>query len=110
MVRVDGSAPLFAALGDPHRLRIVRHLSRRGPQSVARLTEGSGISRQAISKHLGILERAGVVHSARRGRERLLQLESPRLTDARRFLAAVSAEWDGALDRLRRHLEPPGTD
>ena len=99
------SAPLFAALGDPHRLRIVRHLSRRGPQSVGRLTKGSGISRQAISKHLRILERAGVVRRSRRGRERFAELEPPRIQHARQFLAEVSADWDGALARLRRLVE-----
>jgi DNA-binding transcriptional ArsR family regulator len=102
-----GSAPLFAALGDPQRLRIVRDLSHRGPQSIARLTEGSGISRQAISKHLGILGRAGLVHASRRGRERLLELEALRLREARRYLADVAAEWDGALGRLRRLVEDP---
>ncbi|MFZ0891824.1 MAG: metalloregulator ArsR/SmtB family transcription factor [Thermoplasmata archaeon] len=105
MTSPSRSAPLFAALGDPHRLRIVGHLSHSGPQSVSRLTEGSGISRQAISKHVGILERAGVVHSSRRGRERLLELESLRLLEARRFLTVVSAQWDGALQRLRRLVE-----
>lgn len=100
-----GSAPLFAALGDPHRLRIVLDLSRSGPQSISRLTEGSEISRQAISKHIAILERAGVVHSSRRGRERLLALRTPRLRDARSFLAEVSTEWDHRLDRLRRAVE-----
>jgi DNA-binding transcriptional ArsR family regulator len=100
-----GSGILFAALGDAHRLRIVRHLSRQGPQSVTRLTEGSGISRQAISKHVHILERAGVLHSTRQGRERLLELESPRLRDARQFLAEVSSDWDRALSRLRRLVE-----
>jgi len=84
---------------------MVRQLSLRGPQSVARLTTGSGISRQAISKHLRILERAGVVHRWRRGRERIAELEAARLRDARQFLAEVSAEWDSALDRLRRLLE-----
>jgi DNA-binding transcriptional ArsR family regulator len=105
MAAAGRSAPLFAALGDPHRLRIVRLLSRQGPQTVARLTDGSGISRQAISKHLIILERTGVVHSSRRGRERHVELDSHRLRDARRYLADVSAEWDGALDRLRRLVE-----
>jgi DNA-binding transcriptional ArsR family regulator len=103
--RIGGSAPVFAALGDGHRLRIVRDLARRGPQSIARVTEGSGISRQAISKHVRVLERAGVIHSLRRGRERLLELEGARLQDARRFLGEVSAEWDSALDRLRRLVE-----
>lgn len=96
---------MFAALGDAHRLRIVRHLSQRGPQSIARLTRGSGISRQAVSKHIGILERAGLLRSSRRGRERLVALEAPRLQDARRFLSAVSDEWDAALGRLRRLAE-----
>jgi DNA-binding transcriptional ArsR family regulator len=100
-----GSAALFAALGDPHRLRIVRGLARGGPLSVARLTVGSGITRQAVSKHLTVLERAGVVHSSRRGRERLLSLELPRLRDATLLLAEVSAEWDVALGRLRRLVE-----
>jgi DNA-binding transcriptional ArsR family regulator len=107
MVGSRDSAPFFAALGDPHRLRIVRHLSRQGPQSIARLTEGSGISRQAISKHIRILERAGVVRGARRGRERLLELEPPRLRDARQLLTEVAAGWDDALDRLRRLVEDP---
>jgi DNA-binding transcriptional ArsR family regulator len=105
MPRTGGSATLFAALGDPHRLRIVRQLARGGPQSVARLTEGSGITRQGISKHLGVLERAALVHSSRQGRERLVELEPPRLRDARQFLAEVSADWDGALERLRRLVE-----
>ncbi|HTW39561.1 MAG TPA: metalloregulator ArsR/SmtB family transcription factor [Thermoplasmata archaeon] len=105
MVGPHSSAPLFAALGDPHRLRIVGRLSHRGPQSLARLTEGSGISRQAISKHVRVLERAGIVRGTRRGRERLLELEPPRLRDARRFLAEVSVEWDRRLDRLRRLVE-----
>jgi DNA-binding transcriptional ArsR family regulator len=103
--RTGESAPVFAALGDPHRLRIVHHLSHRGPLSITRLTEGSGISRQAISKHLGILERAGVIRSTRQGKERLLELEPPRLGEARQYLAEVSAEWDRALDRLRRLVE-----
>jgi len=101
----SGTAPLFAALGDPHRLRLVRHLASRGPQTVGRLTEGSGISRQAISKHLEVLERAGLVRRSRRGRERFAELEPPRLDDARQYLADVSAAWDGALDRLRRMME-----
>jgi DNA-binding transcriptional ArsR family regulator len=105
MAGIQRAAPVFAALAHPHRLRIVDHLSHRGPLSVARLTEGSGITRQAISKHLGVLERAGVVHASRRGRERVLELRSLRLGSAGRFLEGVSAEWDGRLDRLRRSVE-----
>ena len=103
------SAPVFAALGDPRRLRMVRHLSDRGPQSLVRLTIGSGISRQAIRKHARILERAGVVRSFRLGRERRLELRPERLAEAERYLERVSVEWDRALGRLRRKLEaPPG--
>ncbi len=98
-------ADLFAALGDPHRLRIVRDLSHRGPQSIASLTDGSGVSRQAISKHIAVLERAGLLRGTRRGRERVVALESPRLLEGRRFLSDVATEWDAALVRLRRLLE-----
>jgi DNA-binding transcriptional ArsR family regulator len=97
--------PVFAALADPHRLRIVRHLSDRGPQSLTRLTVGSGISRQAIAKHVRVLEHAGVVRSFRRGRERELELRPQRLAEAERYLEEVSARWDVTLDRFRRWVE-----
>lgn len=80
-------------------------LSEDGPLSIARLTEGAAISRQAITKHLGALSAAGLLHSRRRGRERIWQLETRRLSEARRYLDHVSAEWDAALDRLRRFVE-----
>lgn len=95
------AAPLFAALGDPARLQIVSRLCERGPSPVARLTEGSGISRQAISKHLDALAAAGLVQDRRRGRERLWRLRPERLDDARRHLDAISARWDEGLSRLR---------
>jgi DNA-binding transcriptional ArsR family regulator len=99
------SAPLFAALGDRTRLRLVARLCDRGPMSITRLTAGSRVSRQAISKHLRVLESAGVVRCTRRGRETLWQLRQLRLQEARRYLDTISAQWDDALLRLRDFVE-----
>jgi DNA-binding transcriptional ArsR family regulator len=100
-----GSAPLFAALGDETRLRIVSRLSGDGPMSITRLTARFHVTRQAITKHLRVMERAGLVRSTRQGRERLWQLEQRRLADARRYLALISKQWDNALHRLRKFVE-----
>ena len=98
------SAALFAALGDPTRLGIVSRLSA-GPMSIAGLTAGSPITRQAITKHLRVLEGARLVHGTRHGRERIWQLELQRLEDARRYLDQISQQWDRALGRLRELVE-----
>lgn len=102
-----GSARVFAALGDETRLRLVRRLSSGGPLSIHRLTEGSALTRQAVTKHLLVLARAGLVQGSRRGRERLWRLEPDPLAAARQWLDAVSARWDAALERLRRAVEEP---
>ena len=99
------AAPVFAALGDETRLQLATRLSQEGPLSIARLSAGFPISRQAITKHLRVMEAAGVVRSAHRGRENLWQIERKRLEDARRHLRTISAEWDQRLDRLRRLVE-----
>lgn len=99
------SAPLFAALGDETRLWLVARLSRAAPLSIAGLTAGSRVTRQAITKHLRVLEGAGLVRSKRRGRERLWHLEKRRVDEARRYLQAISAEWDESLARLRNLVE-----
>ena len=98
------SAHLFAALGEETRLRIVFRLCD-GPLSISKLTTGSRVTRQAIAKHLRVLEEAHLVHSTRRGRERILQLNRTRLEDARRYLDLISKQWDGALGRLRDLVE-----
>jgi DNA-binding transcriptional ArsR family regulator len=98
-------APVFAALGDSVRLRIVARLCDGGPMSITSLTAGSRVTRQAVSKHLLVLQRAGLVRSARRGRERIWQLEQRRLQEARYYLETVSAQWDEALGRLRKFVE-----
>jgi len=101
----SSAAPVFAALGDETRLRLVRRLCDDGPASIRQLTAGSRVTRQAITKHLRVLERAGIVHGERRGRESRWQLEQVRLDEARRYLDLISREWDDALARLKKHVE-----
>src|SRR5919201_7037261 len=96
-----GSAPLFAALGDETRLRLVSRLCARGPASIARLASGAGVTRQAITKHLHVLARAGLVRGTRRGREHVWELAPEQLAEARRYLESVSQQWDDALSRLK---------
>jgi DNA-binding transcriptional ArsR family regulator len=99
------SAPVFAALGDETRLQLVARLCDGGPLSIARLSEGSAVTRQAVSKHLRVLLEAGLVRSIRRGRESIWELQTERLEEARRSLEIVSQEWDQALERLRVFVE-----
>jgi DNA-binding transcriptional ArsR family regulator len=99
------SVLLFAALGDAARLRLVARLCHDGPMSITRLTTGSKISRQAITKHLRVMEESGLVASTRRGRENVWQLDQERVKDASRFLDTISKEWDNALVRLRKFVE-----
>jgi DNA-binding transcriptional ArsR family regulator len=102
---LSGAAPIFAALGDSTRLQIVARLCGEGPLSIVRLTEGGKVSRQAVTKHLRALERAGLATSSRIGRERLWELRARRIAEARRYLDEISAGWDAAIDRLRAHVE-----
>jgi DNA-binding transcriptional ArsR family regulator len=99
------SALLFAALGDKVRLRLVSRLCDDGPMSITRLTAGSRVTRQAITKHLRVMQEAGLVRSTRHGRESIWQLEQRRLEDARRYLALISKQWDDALGRLCKFVE-----
>ena len=99
------AAPLFAALGDQTRLALVIRLGSTGPLSTAQLSSGSAVTRQAITKHLQVLGTAGLVRSARQGRERIWKVEADRLDEARRFLDQVSCQWDDALGRLKTFVE-----
>lgn len=99
------AAPVFAALGDPTRLRLVARLCDGGPLSIARLREGTEVTRQAVTKHLHVLAKAGIVHHARRGRERIWELDAARLAETRAFLERVSRSWDSAIHRLRDLVE-----
>jgi DNA-binding transcriptional ArsR family regulator len=99
------SAPVFAALGDETRLRVVSRLCEEGPLSITQLTEGSRVSRQAVTKHLRVLADAGLVKSTRDGRESVWKLEPSGLEEARRLLDIISREWDDTLERLRAFVE-----
>lgn len=104
-VRLAEAAPVFAALGEPTRLTLVARLCAEGPLSIARLSEGTGVTRQAITKHLHTLAQAGVVHDSRAGRERIWELETKRLEKARRCLDEISNQWDAAIGRLQAFVE-----
>ncbi len=99
------SAPIFAALGDKTRLRLVLRLSEDGPMSITRLTQGSTVTRQAITKHLRVMQEAGLTRSLRQGRESVWRLDLRSLEDARRYLDLISKRWDDALGRLREFVE-----
>ncbi len=105
ITRLRESAPVFAALGDATRLRIVARLCDGGPQSIVRLTEGAEVSRQAITKHLRALEDAGLVRSGRDGRECIWELRTRRLAEARQCLDRIADQWDAAIGRLRALVE-----
>ena len=96
---------MFAALGDETRLALVARLSSEGPLSITRLTAGSPVTRQAITKHLTVLATAGLVSDLRRGRERIWELEPEQMEAARTYLEHVSKRWDEALDRLKQFVE-----
>jgi DNA-binding transcriptional ArsR family regulator len=97
--------PVFAALGDETRLALVERLSADGPMSIARLTAGAAVTRQAITKHLQVLAGAGLAYSSRLGRESVWELDRQPLEEARRCLAGISAQWDEALERLKKFVE-----
>jgi DNA-binding transcriptional ArsR family regulator len=99
------SAPVFAALGDETRLRLVDRLCEHGPLSIAKLSAGADVTRQAITKHLHVLADAGLVRGTRDGRENVWQLEPRRLQEARGYLDLISTQWDEAIDRLKAFVE-----
>ena len=98
-------APVFAALGDETRLRLVARLANGQPHSISRLAEGSRLTRQAITKHLRVLEGAGIVHACRAGRESRFQLDPRPIGEIKAYLDQVSAQWDQALARLKAFVE-----
>ena len=99
------NAPIFAALGDETRLMLLVKLSGGSRFSIARLTAGSTLTRQAITKHLRILHDAGLVRGVRRGRENLFELRAKRLEEARQSLDRISRQWDESLARLKSFVE-----
>jgi DNA-binding transcriptional ArsR family regulator len=99
------AAPVFAALGEATRLQLVARLCAEGPLSITRLSDGAGVTRQAITKHLQTLADAGVVHGTRAGRERIWEIETRRLERAKRCLDQISLQWDQAIERLQAFVE-----
>lgn len=99
------AAPIFAALGDPVRLTMVTRLCTDGPLPTVTLKQAARVSRQAVTKHLQVLQDVGIVHSQRVGRDRMWQIETQRLAEVRQYLEQISAEWDATMERLRRFVE-----
>ena len=104
------AAPLFAALGDATRLKVVARLCVDGPLSIARLSDGAAVTRQAITKHLHALADAGLVRDHRQGRERIWELEPRRLEMAHRCLDQISEQWDAAIGRSKAFVEETVTE
>ena len=98
-------APIFAALGDETRLLLLAKLCRGHRHSISQLTEGSNLTRQAITKHLRMMEGVGIVHGVRRGREILFALDPEPIEEIKGYLDLVSEQWDHALSRLKSFVE-----
>ncbi|WP_394827649.1 ArsR/SmtB family transcription factor [Pendulispora albinea] len=109
-LRLTSSVAVFAALGDPLRMRIVGRLCSDGPLSITHLTSGSGVTRQAVTKHLQVLADSGLVRSLRDGRERIWELEPQKLEQAQKDLERISKRWDEALGRLKAFVETVSRD
>src|SRR5438105_10247948 len=102
---LSDAAPVFAALGDETRLGLVARLSAGEPMSITRLTVGTDVTRQAITRHLEVLSDAGLVRGTRRGRERLWELDRSRLEVARRYIDHIAKWWDEKLTDLKTSVE-----
>ncbi len=99
------NAPRFAALGDETRLALIGRLGGEPRLSITQLSQGSPLTRQAITKHLRVLQDAGLVRATRKGRESLFELEREAVDEARRSLDDISKQWDQALLRLKAFVE-----
>lgn len=98
-------AALFAALGDETRLRLVERLSVGEALSISRLAEGETVTRQAVTRHLEVLEEAGLIHGKKVGRERVWEIDPRRFTEAEEALARIRTEWARRLSRLKAMVE-----
>ena len=99
---------VFAALGDETRLGVLSALAKGEAQSISRLTTGTRLTRQAVTKHLRVLEKAGVVRSVRQGRENQFALRAESVDGTREFLETLSGQWGNALGRLQAYVEEGG--
>jgi len=103
--RRQARALVFAALGDETRLALVAQLCAGGPYSISQLTRGSRLTRQAITKHLRVLESAGIVHGVRIGRESLFEFDPQPIAGMKEYLDSISEQWDQALARPKSFVE-----
>jgi DNA-binding transcriptional ArsR family regulator len=103
-------APVFAALGDETRLSLVMRLGQGEPCSISQLTQGTGLTRQAVTKHLRVLQGVGLVHDLRSGRESLFEFDPKPMEEMRRYLDRISREWDLRLTRLKSLVEDGGRE
>jgi DNA-binding transcriptional ArsR family regulator len=101
----EALANIFAALGDPTRLKLVAALCAGGAFSIAQLTVTTEMSRQGVTKHLQVLADAGVVRDVKLGRERLWQLEPAQIEEAKRTLEKIGRQWETALGNLKSFVE-----
>jgi DNA-binding transcriptional ArsR family regulator len=99
------NAPVFAALGDETRLSLIARLSDGQPCSIAQLTAGFELTRQAVTKHLRVLEGVGIVRSVRVGRESLFEFDPKPLKEVSDYLDGVADQWDQSLTRLKAFVE-----
>jgi DNA-binding transcriptional ArsR family regulator len=105
VLKTEQQANIFAALGDPNRLSLVAKLIDGKPHSISTLTSGSKITRQAITKHLTVLEGVGLVSKIKDGRESLYELDPKPLESLQKYLEVISAEWDRTLQNLKAFVE-----
>ncbi len=98
-------AHIFAALGDETRLSLIARLCRVSRQSISQLAEGTNLTRQAVTKHLQILERVGLVKSVRKGRETLFEFDAAPIETMTQYLELVSSQWDRKLSDLQAFLD-----
>ena len=101
----SGPADIFAALGDETRIKLVSRLCVEGPQSITELASGAKVTRQGITKHLRVMEHAGLIRSHRNGREVIWELQQRRLSVAQNYLNQISRQWDEAIERLKILVE-----
>lgn len=102
---VQRSAPVFAALGDETRLRLIAVLCAGGAMSITRLTSATDVTRQAVTKHLHVLADAGLIHDVKVGRQRLWTFDPAQLDEARHSLDVIAQQWDHALMKLKLAVE-----
>jgi DNA-binding transcriptional ArsR family regulator len=98
-------APIFAALGDRTRLALLGRLGDGNAQSITALSAETHLTRQAVTKHLRVLERAGLVHALKQGRESRFAIQPQRIEEAKSYLDRVAQQWDDALSRIRTFVE-----